>query len=83
MNQLIHLNDGIGLPELANNIVGMRGWALIGRMIYSCARIGATISREVRDVYVQNRRLWAVAREGRQTARNAVSPHAGAISGRL
>jgi hypothetical protein len=50
MNQLIHLNDGIGLPELADNIVGMRGWALIGRMIYSCARIGATISREVRDV---------------------------------
>ncbi|WP_197436485.1 MULTISPECIES: hypothetical protein [Rhizobium/Agrobacterium group] len=42
----------------ADNIVGMRDWALIGRIIYSCARIGAAISMDVRDVYVQNRRLW-------------------------
>lgn len=37
---------------------GKRDRALIGLMTYSFARIGAALSMEVRDVYVQNRRLW-------------------------
>ena len=39
-------------------ISGKRDRALIGLMTYSFARIGAALSMEVRDVYVQNRRLW-------------------------
>jgi len=42
----------------ADTIVGKRDRALIGLMTYSFARIGAAIGMEVRDVYVQNRRLW-------------------------
>lgn len=42
----------------ADTIVGQRDRALIGLMTYSFARIGAAIGMEVRDVYVQNRRLW-------------------------
>ena len=41
-----------------DTIIGMRDRALIGLMTYSFARIGAVTSMEVRDVYVQNRRLW-------------------------
>ncbi|WP_245408469.1 tyrosine-type recombinase/integrase [Zhengella mangrovi] len=41
-----------------NTIAGMRDRALIGLMTYSFARIGAALVMEVRDVYVQNRRLW-------------------------
>lgn len=40
------------------NICGLRDRTLIGLMTYSFARIGAALSMEVRDVYVQNRRLW-------------------------
>lgn len=42
----------------ANTIAGKRDRALIGLMTYSFARIGAALSMEVRDVFVQNRRLW-------------------------
>lgn len=42
----------------ADTISGKRDRALIGLMTYSFARIGAALSMEVRDVYVQNRRLW-------------------------
>ncbi len=42
----------------ADTIIGKRDRALIGLMTYSFARVGAAISMEVRDVYVQNRRLW-------------------------
>jgi site-specific recombinase XerD len=41
-----------------DTIIGKRDRALIGLMTYSFARVGAAISMEVRDVYVQNRRLW-------------------------
>lgn len=41
-----------------DKIVGLRDRALIGLMTYSFARIGAALAMEVRDVYVQNRRLW-------------------------
>ena len=46
--------------------VGLRDRALIGLMVYSFARIGAALGMKVEDVYVQNRRVGAVAREGRQ-----------------
>ena len=39
-------------------MAGLRDRALIGLMTYSFARIGAALAMEVRDVYVQNRRLW-------------------------
>jgi integrase/recombinase XerC len=38
---------------------GLRDRALIGLMVYSFARIGASLGMKVEDVYVQNRRLWA------------------------
>jgi integrase/recombinase XerD len=38
--------------------VGLRDRALIGLMVYSFARIGASLSMKVEDVYTQNRRLW-------------------------
>nr|WP_245206507.1 tyrosine-type recombinase/integrase [Rhizobium sp. 16-488-2a] len=41
-----------------DTIVGKRDRALIGLMIYTFARIGAATSMEVRDVIMQNRRLW-------------------------
>ncbi|KNY12864.1 integrase [Shinella sp. SUS2] len=41
-----------------DTIAGLRDRALIGLMTYSFARVGAAVSMEVRDVYVQNRRLW-------------------------
>jgi site-specific recombinase XerD len=42
----------------ADTMAGKRDRALIGLMTYSFARVGAALSMEVRDVYVQNRRLW-------------------------
>ncbi len=42
----------------ADTVAGKRDRALIGLMTYSLARIGAALAMEVRDVYVQNRRLW-------------------------
>jgi site-specific recombinase XerC len=55
-------------------VIGLRDRALIGLIVYSFARIGAAIGMRVEDVYTQNRRLWVRAREGRQAARQAVSP---------
>lgn len=49
--QLIHSID-------VRTIIGLRDRALIGTMLYSFARIGAALSMQVRDVYVQQRRLW-------------------------
>jgi site-specific recombinase XerD len=42
----------------ADSVSGLRDRALIATMTYSFARIGAALGMEVRDVYVQNRRLW-------------------------
>lgn len=42
----------------ADTLSGKRDRALIGLMTYSFARVGAAIGMEVRDVFVQNRRLW-------------------------
>lgn len=42
---------------------GLRDRALIGLMVYSFARIGAALTMNVEDVYVQNRRLWVRLRE--------------------
>ncbi|UES60240.1 tyrosine-type recombinase/integrase (plasmid) [Roseibium aggregatum] len=47
----------------ADTISGKRDRALIGLMTYSFARIGAALSMDVRDVFVQNRRLWVRLRE--------------------
>ena len=41
-----------------DTIAGLRDRALIGLMTYSFARISAALGMEVRDLYVQNRRLW-------------------------
>jgi len=41
-----------------DTIAGLRDRALIGIMTYSFARIGAALLMEVRDLYIQNRRLW-------------------------
>jgi integrase len=51
-------------------VIGLRDRALIGLMVYSFARIGATIGMQVEDVYTQNRRLWVRLHEkgGKQHA---------------
>jgi len=41
-----------------DSLAGLRDRALIGLMTYSFARIGAALGMEVRDLYIQNRRLW-------------------------
>lgn len=46
-----------------DTISGKRDRALIGLMTYSFARVGAALSMDVRDVFVQNRRLWVRLRE--------------------
>ena len=42
---------------------GLRDPALIGLMVHSFARIGASLGISVEDVYTQNRRLWVRLRE--------------------
>ncbi len=42
---------------------GLRDRALISRMVYSSARIGAALGMKVEDVYTQNRRFWVRLRE--------------------
>jgi site-specific recombinase XerD len=42
---------------------GLRDRALIGLMVFSLARIGATLGMKVEDVFTQNRRLWVRPRE--------------------
>ncbi|TKB87770.1 MAG: integrase [Nitrospira sp.] len=39
-------------------IVGLRDRALIGLMVYTFARIGAALTMQVEDVYIQGRRTW-------------------------
>lgn len=46
-----------------HTLIGKRDRALIGLMTYTFARIGAAAGMEVRDVYLQNRRLWVRLRE--------------------
>ncbi|WFU07561.1 tyrosine-type recombinase/integrase (plasmid) [Rhizobium sp. CB3171] len=45
-----------GIPT--DMLIGKRDRALIGLMTYTFARIGAAVGMEVRDAYLQNRRLW-------------------------
>lgn len=45
-----------GIPT--GTLIGKRDRALIGLMTYTFARIGAAAGMEVRDAYLQNRRLW-------------------------
>jgi site-specific recombinase XerC len=57
------------------SVVGLRDRALIGLMIYSFARIGAALGMAVEDcVHAEPALVGAAAREGRQAARDAVSP---------
>jgi len=48
------LIDSIDVAKIA----GLRDRALIGVMIYSFARVGATLKMDVEDVYRNNRRYW-------------------------
>lgn len=41
-----------------SKILGLRDRALIGTMVYSFARIGATLRMNIDDVYLNNRRYW-------------------------
>ena len=49
-----HLLNSIPTDTLA----GLRDRALIGLMTYSFARVGAALSLQVRDAFIQERRLW-------------------------
>ena len=44
-------------------IVGLRDRALIGLMVYTFARIGAALTMQVEDVYIQGRRTWVLLHE--------------------
>ncbi|MGX1501191.1 site-specific recombinase XerD [Labrenzia sp. MBR-25] len=46
-----------------DTISGKRERALIGLMTYSFVLVGAALSMDVHDVFVQNRRLWMRLRE--------------------
>ena len=48
------LLDGIE----ADTLLGRRDWALIGLMVFTFARVGATLTMKVEDCYMQGRRLW-------------------------
>ena len=48
------LIDAIDISSLP----GLRDRALIGLMVYTFARVGATVSMRVEDFYVQGRRSW-------------------------
>jgi site-specific recombinase XerD len=48
------LLDSIDLAS----IIGLRDRALIGLMVYSFARVSATIGMNVEDYYTQGRRMW-------------------------
>lgn len=50
----IELTDNDGKPKIS----GLRDRALIGVMVYSFARVGATIAMNVEDVFPKDRRLW-------------------------
>jgi hypothetical protein len=41
-----------------STLIGLRDRALIGLMVYTFARVGATIQMRVEDVYIQGRRTW-------------------------
>ncbi len=41
-----------------SSIIGLRDRALIGTMVYSFARVSATIGMNVQDFYPQGRRMW-------------------------
>lgn len=41
-----------------DDLIGLRDRALIGVMVYSFARISATLAMRVEDVFVQDHRLW-------------------------
>jgi site-specific recombinase XerD len=41
-----------------STLIGLRDRALIGLMVYTFARVGATTGMRVEDVYVQGRRTW-------------------------
>ena len=53
------LLDSIAVTTIA----GLRDRALIGKTVYSFARIGAVLGMKVEDVYTQQRRLWVRLRE--------------------
>lgn len=39
-------------------LIGLRGWALIGTMVYTFARVNAVLARRVNDYFIQGRRGW-------------------------
>ena len=41
-----------------DRLIGLRDRALIGVMVYTCARVNAVLSMEVEDYFVQGRRGW-------------------------
>jgi len=41
-----------------STVVGLRDRALIGLMVYTFARVGATVAMNVEDYYAQGRRFW-------------------------
>jgi site-specific recombinase XerD len=42
----------------SNTLIGLRDRALIGAMVYSFARVGATVTMRVRDYFQHRKRLW-------------------------
>ena len=66
------------------DIKGLRDRALIAVMVYSFARVGATLAMRVEDYYTEGRRgLVPAAREGREAPQRPRPPQRGSLSRRL
>ena len=67
-----------------DTIVGLRDRALIGLMVFSFARVSATIHMRVEDYYQNGKRWWfRLAREGRQAPRCPRPPQRRGVHGRI
>ncbi len=67
-----------------SKVVGLRDRALIGLMVFSFARVSATIAMQIRDYYHQGKRSYfRFAREGWQVQRGAGVPQGPGVTGYL
>jgi site-specific recombinase XerC len=57
-----------------NTIAGLRDRALIGVMVYSCARVGAVVGMKAEDYYQEGKRWWFRLHE-KGGKRHAVPAH--------
>jgi len=67
----------------SDTLIGLRDRALIGTMVYSFARVAATISMKVGDYFPHPKRWWLRLHEKGQTPRGALSFQSRGVPQRL